>query len=245
MTRNSKWRFSFWPVLAFVVMLPVLLALGSWQVQRGLEKQAAYSDFENATLSEPRDVTALSLSAFNELPDYEPVRVRGRYLAGKDFLLDNMPRDGRPGHHVLTPFQPEGARYLVVVDRGWRPGLALQDPEPPANIESGTRTVSGMPASFPQPGLQLDNKPSYEGWPRVVQFPTAKELSKVLETPVAEYRLLLDDAAAEGFAREWSPPGIPPARHYGYAFQWFGLALALIVIFVLVARPRHPKDDTE
>lgn len=244
MTRNSKWQFSFWPVLAFIAMLPVLLALGSWQVQRGLEKQAAYSDFKDATLSEARDATGLPLSAFNELPDYEPIRVRGRYLPGSHFLLDNMPRDGRPGHHVLTPFQPEGARYVILVDRGWRPGLALQDPEP-ANIEGDAGTVSGMLADFPQPGLQLDNKPSYEGWPRVVQFPTARELSEVLETPVAEYRLLLDETAAEGFARGWSPPGIPPARHYAYAFQWFGLALALIVIFVLVARPRHSKDETE
>ena len=45
--------------------------------------------------------------------------------------------------------------------------------------------------------------------------------------------MLLDAAEPDGFARNWSPGEFPPVRHIGYAVQWFGLALALAVIYVV------------
>jgi len=243
MSSNSTWRLSFWPVLAFACILPLLLALGAWQVQRGVEKQAAYARFDKAVSSGAMNVNDLALEAFNRLPAYERIQVQGHYLEERHFLLDNMPRNGRPGHHVLTPFQPQNAEYLIMVDRGWRPGLAPRSTGEPAGIPRNTHEVTGMLATFPQPALQLAGKPEYEGWPRVAQFPTAGELSEALGTPVASRRLLLDENAAEGYQRDWSPPGIAPARHFAYAFQWFGLAIALIVIFIVMARPRRSKDE--
>ena len=40
-------------------------------------------------------------------------------------------------------------------------------------------------------------------------------------------------AEPDGYVRNWVPPGFPPMRHIGYAVQWFGLALALAVIYVV------------
>jgi surfeit locus 1 family protein len=40
--------------------------------------------------------------------------------------------------------------------------------------------------------------------------------------------------------REWSDFGFPPARHFGYAFQWFALGVAVVVIFVVVNRRQRP-----
>ena len=48
-------------------------------------------------------------------------------------------------------------------------------------------------------------------------------------------------ALSHGFERVWRPVrGIGPQRHRGYAFQWFSLALALLVIYVVVNTRRHP-----
>lgn len=239
MTGKTQWNFSFWPVLAFVCVLPGLLWLGAWQVRRGDEKAAAYADFAQSMESRGTDVTGMPLDELNDLPRYERIRMRGHYLIDRQFLLDNMSHDGRPGHHVLTPFLPEGADHVVVVDRGWRPGRAAT-----AGTEGlpapGVNAVTGMLASLPQPALQLGGKVETAGeWPRVVQFPDAQELAAMLGRPVADSRLLLDANADEGFIRDWKPPGIPPARHYAYAFQWFGLAIALVVIFIVMARPRR------
>lgn len=243
MTGNRQWHFSFWPVLAFVCVLPGLLALGWWQVQRGIEKQDVYERFAAASALEARDVTGLALDAVNRLPRYERIQVRGRYLDNRNLLLDNMPRKGRPGHHVLTPFVPEGAQYAIIVDRGWRPGIARDNTGVIPSAE-GANVITGMLAPFPRPALMLGERPLGEGWPRVVQFPTSADVAAMLERPVATPRLLLSADADEGFIRDWSAPGIPPARHYAYAFQWFGLAIALIVIFILMAR-RSPEDSTQ
>lgn len=241
MTGNSKWRLSFWPVLAFAVLLPVLVSLGIWQVDRGIEKRELHAQF--AAVKASIDVTGSPLDAVDDLPTYAEISLRGRYLDDSTFLLDNLSHAGRPGHHVLTPFRPDGADYVVIVDRGWRPGIASSsaiEPVPPSDAAN----VRGKLAPFPRPGLTLEGKPEAEGpWPRVVQFPDAAELSRQLGVPVAQRRVLLDESAPEGFVRDWQAPGMPPARHYAYAFQWFALAAALVAIFFVTARPRRSSGD--
>ena len=55
---------------------------------------------------------------------------------------------------------------------------------------------------------------------------------RVAWTPAADL-VLLDADEPDGYVRNWAPPGFPPLRHIGYAVQWFGLALALAVIYVV------------
>lgn len=243
MNDKPRWQFSFWPVLAFACVLPLLLALGAWQVMRGIEKQQVYAAFENS--ADIVDAGGFALGELDALPVFTLAALQGEYLNERTFLLDNMSHQGRPGHHVLTPFRPRNAHHVVMIDRGWRPGIASTADA--ARVPHATAdVVSGRLAKFPQPGLALEGKPRAEGaWPRVVQFPDAAELSAQLQRPVAQYRLLLDEDLADGFVRDWQPPGIPPARHFAYAFQWFGLAVALIAIFVIVARPRRAEDEME
>lgn len=241
MTGKHQWQIAFWPALAAAVLLPVLFALGVWQLQRGIAKSELHAEFDQAAGAEASDVTSLGLAEFNALARYQPVYLRGRYLPGRQFLLDNMPRDGRPGHHVLTPFQPADGNYVVIVDRGWRPGLAR------ATQGLGEQAmlpgeVSGMLAPLPRPALRLGKVEPPPGWPKPVQFPDAEQLAEQLEMRVAQPRLLLAEDAGEGFKRGWKAPGMPAARHYAYAFQWFALALALVVIFFVMAWPRAVED---
>jgi surfeit locus 1 family protein len=43
--------------------------------------------------------------------------------------------------------------------------------------------------------------------------------------------LLLDPKLPDGYVREWTPPGLPPDRHFSYAIQWWGFALVLLVLY--------------
>jgi cytochrome oxidase assembly protein ShyY1 len=47
--------------------------------------------------------------------------------------------------------------------------------------------------------------------------------------------LLLDPGAADGYVRDWQPPGLAPARHWAYAIQWWAFALTLIVLWIVLA----------
>lgn len=240
---GKRWRFSFWPMLAFAIVLPALIGLGLWQLGRGAEKAALHERFASGQGAEVKDAM-LDLAAFDELELFTQVRLRGEFLQDRDVLLDHMPREGAPGHHVLTPFRPEGKNYVVMVDRGWRPGIAT-GANAPAPAPDNVNEVSGLLAQFPRPALLLEGAPVPEGWPKPMQFPQPADLEQVLGMPVAAHRLLLAESAPYGFRREWQPPGFPPARHYAYAFQWFTLALALTVIAVVLAWPRERKKGED
>jgi surfeit locus 1 family protein len=38
--------------------------------------------------------------------------------------------------------------------------------------------------------------------------------------------------ASEGLLRQWAEPSTGIDKHYGYAFQWFGLAGLIFILYV-------------
>ena len=55
-----------------------------------------------------------------------------------------------------------------------------------------------------------------------------------LETglPLLEVSLLQTGAPSEGLMREWTAPNLGVDKHYGYAFQWFGLFALVVGLYV-------------
>ena len=49
--------------------------------------------------------------------------------------------------------------------------------------------------------------------------------------PLMSVSLLQTGAASEGLLRDWAPPNLGVDKHYGYAFQWFGLFGLVLVLF--------------
>jgi surfeit locus 1 family protein len=84
-----------------------------------------------------------------------------------------------------------------------------------------------------QMGERVKLSPPY---PVVANFPTHEEIAALLHeaawTPATDL-VLLDAGDPDGYWRQWQAPGFPPMRHVAYAVQWFGLALALAVIYVV------------
>ena len=37
----------------------------------------------------------------------------------------------------------------------------------------------------------------------------------------------------DGLKREWSAPDLGIDKHYGYAFQWFAMAAAIVIIYLV------------
>jgi cytochrome oxidase assembly protein ShyY1 len=94
-------------------------------------------------------------------------------------------------------------------------------------------TIAGRVSELPSGGLASGHAaPDANGaWPRLTSFPTHAELAASLGQRLQRRILLLDAASAEGYVREWSPPGLPPARHFSYAIQWWGFAVVLLVLY--------------
>jgi surfeit locus 1 family protein len=62
-----------------------------------------------------------------------------------------------------------------------------------------------------------------------------QDLSAAFGRTLESRILLLDPRATHGYVRDWQPPGLPPARHWAYAIQWWCFAAALIALWVVMA----------
>lgn len=207
--------------------LPLLLALGNWQLNRAAEKRALFADFAagGAAVALAADSPGL-----DGLRRYTPVQAAGRYLGERQFLLDNWVEDSQAGYRVLTPLLlAEGV--AVLVDRGWLPRDFSTDAAPPIEVDAAPRTVQGKLDRLPRPGIDLDTTLA-PGWPKVVQFPSRDELEEALGLRLVPGLVLLDADQPDGFRREWRPSDFGPERHLGYAVQWFALAITLVVLYL-------------
>jgi cytochrome oxidase assembly protein ShyY1 len=62
-------------------------------------------------------------------------------------------------------------------------------------------------------------------------LPTHAELHAALGSRLTRRLQVLDPQMPDGYVRDWTPPGLPPARHLSYAIQWWGFAVVLLVLY--------------
>lgn len=191
--------------------------LGFWQLNRAAEKEAI--------IAARQDNANTGQQTFS-----------GRYLSERQLLLDNQIFERKAGFHVWTPLQVDGG--MLIVNRGWVAGHADRSRLPQWSTPQGDVVVSGVLAEFPRSGWSLSNSCNPEKWPHVVQYPALDELQCLFDRPLRNEILLLAPDHPDGFTREWADLGIPPERHIGYAVQWFALALAALVIFIVTQTSR-------
>lgn len=218
------------PLLFVMLVLSIaFVLLGRWQLQRAAFNRAQSERFETAaTLPEIRGSVSV-----DELPSlrFRQMRLQGRYADVPQILLDNMTHAGQVGYQVLTPFRTR-AGTLVLVNRGFVAAGASRSELPDVRIGQTPRELTGRVDILPRAGLDLDTPlPDDRSAPLVVlSYPDLADIEAVLGEPVEPFQLLLDPAADDGFLRDWGPPPNLHDRNIAYAVQWFGLALAALVI---------------
>jgi len=232
-----------WALLLTTLALAAFISLGSWQLDRGREKQALTDSF----VAGGRDTLDTNGLGFAGLPRYQQVRLRGAYDASRQILLDNMPSSaGRPGYRVLTPLERSDGLGWVLVDRGWVPLGASRAELPEVGVVAGEREVSGILDGLPVPGLRVGPAaaPDATGWPRVMLFPTEADVESALGANVESRIVLLDPASPDGYERIWRPSlGFGPERHLGYAVQWFAFAIVAVVTLIALNLRRAPDEE--
>jgi surfeit locus 1 family protein len=218
--------------LLAIALVAALVALGRWQLQRAHEKQVLYTLFDSGA-----DATRALDGATPRLPRYQHVEAVGAYDSAHQILIDNMSNAaGRAGYYVITPFALHGGGRILV-NRGWVPVGVSRAAKPDVAVATQEREIKGRADELPRAGLQLGARvPLAPPYPVVANFPTRAEIGSLLNesawAPAANL-VLLDPGEPDGYLREWQPPGFPPIRHIAYAVQWFSLAAALVVIYIV------------
>lgn len=226
--------------LLAVVVAAGFCALGSWQLGRAQAKRALLDQVAQVLRArQPRPLSAAAQHDRAQQVDW--AAGRGHFAPGPAVLLDNQSHDGQPGVRAYRPFVPDDGGAALLVDLGWQP-LDAARTMPVVPSLTGSRQIAGLLAPPPAPGL-IRGMPAVQGDGDLLAV--ALEPA-VLAAPLGRKRLAprvlrLDPALPIGFARDLDvlPNTLPPARHLGYAVQWFGLALAVLVTAVVLTWRRR------
>ena len=213
--------------------------LGLWQFDRAGQKESREEMFAERTGDAPILLNERLSPMPSELdPEwwrYRPVEVAGETLGARQYLLDNRTRNGVAGYHVHMPMRVTGLDRLLLVNRGWVETGPSRERRPDVSLGASEVVISGV-VEYPRRTLLLgDDGYAESTWPKVVQWIDLDKTARDLDRQVLPFVVLMDAELPHGFVREWTPYlGIGPSRHRGYAFQWFSLAAAVAVVWIVV-----------
>ncbi len=235
----GSWQFSpgLVPSIITLLLLPLLVALGAWQLDRAEQKREIYQEFINRQKQMPVNLNTENIIRNNkEDLMWRHVKVTGEFSAGVNILLDNQVMNGMPGYFVFTPFRLANENVMVLVNRGWIAGSGnrneIQDIETPAGIVDLIAVAKDVPATGILLG-QATIEPVATGVYRV-QIINMNEMKNFIHQDLLPYILRLEPDSNYGFMRQWQAVGSGEERHLGYAFQWFAMSVTLLVIYIVV-----------
>jgi len=223
-------RTRFWLItLLALLAVAVTASLGRWQLSRAATKEALQASME-ARLAEPvLDGATLRGEVAADALLHRRMVARGQWLADRTVFLDNRQMNGRVGFFVVTPLRLEGSDVAVLVQRGWVP-RNFEDRSRVPGVETPSGPVTVVGRIVPPPGKLYELGAAEVGPIRqnldLAQFRSETGL------PLAAVSIQQTDAAADGLARDWPPGNTGVDKHYGYAFQWFGLCALIAVLYV-------------
>lgn len=208
----------------------VLVALGSWQVQRLAWKEGVLADIDARIIGAP---AALPDNPDPDADRYRPVTVTGEMLPDELHVLVSLKRVG-PGYRIIAPFLTN--ERMILIDRGF---ISLEDRDTPRAL--GAMEVAGN-LHWPQ---EVDSFTPEPDTRENIWF--ARDVPALAEALGTEPILLI--------ARSPTDPNITPLPvdsagipndHLQYAVTWFGLAAvwAGMTGFFLWRTRARPESET-
>ena len=239
----SKARLGIFGALVLVVMA-ILLALGTWQVERLAWKEALIGRITSQLAQPPVSLGTIETAlAAGEPIEHRPVTLTGTFLHDRErhFFATH---EGQSGFYIYTPLRLTDGRVLFV-NRGFVPYDRKDQATRAQGQIDGEVTVTGLARE------RLNNKPS---WLVPTNDPAknifywkdldAMAASAGISEPVLSLFVDADKAP--------NPGGLPiggvtiidlPNNHLQYAVTWYGLALALAGVCVAIWMRRNKPAE--
>ena len=225
---NLRLRFAML-TMAAVLAAGLTASLGMWQLSRASQKQLLQAALSTQSSKAVLDGRELHAAATPLQLVHQRARLTGRWVQDKTVFLDNRQMDARVGFFVLTPFVLEDPGGVILVQRGWAPrNFENRTRLPTVDTPVGRVEIEGRIAPPPAKLYELSGAPlgAIRQNLDLVQFQVETGL------PLLPITLLQTGAASEGLLREWPAVNVGVDKHYGYAFQWFGLSTLIVGLYL-------------
>ena len=245
------WRFVL-ITLATLVCAAITASLGFWQLGRAAQKQEifdaitrqqALAPWQNAELAAQVPPVTKSISpAQQQNLLHRPAQLQGQWLTEQTIYLDNRQMQGKVGFYVLTPLRliaPNEGK-VIIVQRGWVPrNFSDRTALAPVQTPSGVVSIEGRLEAPPSKLMELESGSNGGADPdgqksRIRQNADIAQWAQQSSLPLLALSLVetSDGAASQGLLRDWPQINAGVQKHYGYAFQWFGLSVLVVLLYV-------------
>jgi surfeit locus 1 family protein len=233
--KNVKYtiRASLFISLLTLAAIALCLKAGFWQYNKAQAKLALQSQLTARMAEAPVELP----SHVSDLENwrYKQVKFTGVYDTKYQVYIDNQVEDTKVGYHILTPMLVTNSRFYVLVNRGWIAGSPNRN-VPVVTTPAGKLEIEGeigLPSQrfFTLEAPQTNDKKWQPVWQNLDMARYAKSVPFAVQPFIVR---LHPNSQAGGFIRNWPAPGDRVGMHLGYAYQWFGFALTLLIIYIVL-----------
>lgn len=233
----------------FLLAFGTTVALGTWQIQRLQWKEALIAQIAEANAHEP--LAALPKDP-TELPalQFRAVRVSGTWMPNIEFHLTPRYYKNQFGYGIVTPLKLADGRILLV-NRGWVPGkLKLAETRPETLVKDKATLLILVRTDADRNYFTPINQPQKNIWfgrdaLQMAEYATLQNVLPMIgdlivpEAPLTHEGAKVTDAIA---APTLPVPSDGKIRlrndHLSYIITWYGIALGILVIFIVYHRKK-------
>lgn len=229
---GSVFRPPWWATLATLAGVALTVTLGFWQLGRANFKQDLQSRIDAFGKQAPITVGTEALDVESVL--LRRIEVRGSFDPRHMVFIDNRVYKHQPGYYVMMPLRIAGSDKHILVNRGWIAAGTERNRTPSVKTPEGEVVVRGTATPPSERFLELSSKIA-EGnlWQNMVleryRQATRLDVQNVI-LQQTEAIVNLDD----GLIRDWPPVDLKRNNHLAYAVQWFALAVAIFIYYVVI-----------
>ncbi len=213
------------------ITFTILISLGFWQLSRLKEKKLFLTSMQ-ANLTSP----AINLAEIQDGLPYHKVKITGQFLPNKDIYLygRRSMSSEKDGYYLVTPFKTIEDKVILVA-RGWFSNRNKNIITQATNDRQHEIIGVTMPSEKTRIYLPA-NDIKNNVWLTL----NLKETSKVLGLDLENFYIIAEgkDISNLDILLPLAINHLAAIRndHLEYALTWFGLAISLIVIYVIYRR---------
>jgi len=218
---------SIFAILVVVVTFCCLIKLGFWQLERAEHKLKVK---QQRVAQQHVVLTSLPTTNIDNRWNQRLIKVSGRLLHQYTWLLDNQVHNGIVGYQVLVPLFLEDEERLGVVNLGWVPAPLERKFLPLLERWPGAHAVIGR-VHFPSKNPYALASVASNDWPKRIAQIDLTEMAKEIQQPMFDLVIRLEPSSEIGYDKSWRwSNNMTVDKHRGYAFQWFALAVTLLLL---------------
>lgn len=223
------------PIVSTLITLlavVIMFALGLWQLERAEHKSQRLEMIEAAAKTSTLNLSQV-LNITGDIRDL-PIAVTGELNPAHYLLLDNRMYQGRVGFEVLGLLSTDSAN--VMVNFGWIAGDPSRQSLPKVTLPNRLQDATGKVAIPDLNPMVNETANSSQVGLKVIQQLDLSFIQQVYQLPILPFIVQLNPSADSAYIRDWQPVVMSPEKHLAYAIQWFGLAIAGLLIYGFALR---------